>query len=107
MTDLTSGATNYNDGRWYGWNGGECPVHPETIVEVIIVAGAGGERRDRKAETFAWGLYPDHNIVAFRVIKEYKEPREVYKAGGTFFHTRAAAESYTDAPITVFREVME
>ena len=27
--------TNYNDGRWHGWNGGECPVHPETVVVVV------------------------------------------------------------------------
>ena len=35
---LVSRATpepNYNDGRWHGWNGGECPVHPETVVVVV------------------------------------------------------------------------
>lgn len=26
--------TNYNDGKWHGWNGGKCPVHPESIVQV-------------------------------------------------------------------------
>lgn len=23
---------DYNDGKIHGWNGGECPVHPETVV---------------------------------------------------------------------------
>ena len=27
--------TSYNDGKWHGWNGGECPVHPETEVEFV------------------------------------------------------------------------
>ena len=29
------------ENHWYGWNGGECPVHPETTIEAIV------EHRDR------------------------------------------------------------
>ena len=25
----------YNDGKWHGWNGGECPVHPKTVVDYL------------------------------------------------------------------------
>lgn len=27
---------NYNDGTIHGWNGGDCPVHPETVVKVYF-----------------------------------------------------------------------
>ena len=56
-------------GKWIGWNGGECPVHPKAVVEVTY-----GEERDRRlASVFDWNhdLLP---IVAYRVIKEYVEP---------------------------------
>ena len=27
-------------GPWIGWNGGECPVHPETIVDFVANGGS-------------------------------------------------------------------
>lgn len=69
--------TNYNDGKWHGWNGGACPVHPETVVEVQFDT----DRDVEKAKNLEWqhqheGTYSD--IIAFRIIKEYKEPMEVW-----------------------------
>ena len=68
--------TDYNDGKWHGWNGGECPVHPETVVEVVTTEGSG----EGPAVAFVWDKpdYLNNWIVAFRVIKPYREPREVY-----------------------------
>lgn len=66
--------TNYNDGNWHGWNGGECPVHPDTVVEYQCYA-----RGVVKASGLAWehdGTECD--IIAFRVTKEHKEPREFW-----------------------------
>lgn len=66
--------TNYNDGKWHGWNGGECPVHPETVVEVACGDGlARGEAKAHEPWGEGEGTQP---IIAFRVIKEHKEPRE-------------------------------
>jgi hypothetical protein len=31
----------YIEGKWYGWNGGECPVHPEAVVDVAVAATKG------------------------------------------------------------------
>lgn len=70
--------TNYNDGKWHGWNGGECPVHPMTVVKLVVWAGSegggtgvsGGEAGD-----FCWSN-EDTPIIAFRVVKEHREPRE-------------------------------
>ncbi len=83
--------TNYNDGKWHGWNGGECPVHPMTIVAAIY----GGETPDvpetrldgviRLAGQFQSSCW-NHDeiisirskIIAFRVVKEHREPREFW-----------------------------
>jgi len=70
---------NYNDGKWHGWNGGECPVHPETVVEAIFDDGTSNVFRSVKAQAsrkFYWEI--GSTIVAFRVIKEHKEPREFW-----------------------------
>ena len=61
--------TNYNDGDWHGWDGGDCPVHPESMVE------------HRAAYSHIIGPYPAKNNIwgrplLFRVTKEHKEPRE-------------------------------
>ena len=67
--------TNYNDGKWHGWNGGECPVHPKTVVEVLFGDGSGAGEKEN-ASSFGWMVHPIP--VAFRVVKEHKEPREFW-----------------------------
>jgi hypothetical protein len=65
--------TNYNDGKWHGWNGGECPVDPLAVVDVVSINYAGRPERD----TSNYGLAADHcwvhdddgDIIAFRVVK--------------------------------------
>lgn len=70
--------TNYNDGKWHGWNGGECPVHPNTKVDVVYLDPAyvikAAKVRSDTASNFSW-KDEDAPIVAFRVIREYEEPR--------------------------------
>ena len=71
---------NYNDGLWHGWNGGECPVHPEAVVEVLLRSGC----EDGPANVVDW----DHKydpVIAFRVIKEHKEPREFWAVNMTWW----------------------
>lgn len=69
--------TDYNDGQIHGWNGGDCPVHPETVVEYWLRTGTGGGRRE------AGGLLWCHSktagdIIAFCVVKEYVEPKVIW-----------------------------
>jgi len=67
---------NYNDGKWHGWNGGECPVHPESEVECICTSDS------KPVDTWTTRLHagratwdsPSSGIRAFRVVKEHKEP---------------------------------
>ena len=86
--------TNYNDGKIHGWNGGDCPVHPETVVEYWT--------RDRGAcHCNAGDLDWSHcgkgfDIIAFRVVKEYVEPKVIwvneYKTGMISYHTEGEAK---------------
>ncbi len=73
---------NYEVGKWHGWNGGECPVHPETVVEYVMV---DGDKDTACAGAIEWSndIPPDDWIViAFRVIKEHREPREFWICPG-------------------------
>ena len=73
--------TDYNDGKWHGWNGGECPVHPMSEVEAvwhdpkINKAGMTGPRLafEKNGARLAWS-----HVVKFRVVKPYREPREFW-----------------------------
>lgn len=81
--------TNYNDGNWHIWNGGECPVHPETVVEVALTdytpcTGA--------ADQWFWDR-DKSRIIAFRVIKEHKPAREFWLVMSRSGHNVMAAES--------------
>ena len=116
--------TNYNDGNWHGWNGGECPVHPKSVVDArwkhtsidrpLMNAG------DFDRHTWLWGQPGIAEIVAFRVVKEYSEPRECWAYLTHMHDSLADAEAfraqvdaanpgrgYLDTPITHWREVVD
>ena len=69
--------TDYNDGGWHGWNGGARPVHAQTIVEAVWLSGGPFRSEKREAKDFVWDA-PVSGIIAFRVVKEYREPREFW-----------------------------
>jgi hypothetical protein len=66
--------TDYNDGNWHGWNGGDCPVHPQS--EVVFVS------RDELNKWSLVDLNPtpakclafSKDMIAFRVVTPYVEP---------------------------------
>lgn len=73
--------TDYNDGNWHGWNGGECPVHPKTIVQIVWQFTHGDVRdglQEDCAVQWAWGGNENGRIIAFRVVKQHREPREYW-----------------------------
>lgn len=71
--------TNYNDGKWHGWNGGECPVHPDTVVDVVFDSASKKPFYRHAANNIYWenSIGPS-DIIAFRVIKEHRGPREFW-----------------------------
>jgi hypothetical protein len=68
--------TDYNDGKWHGWNGGECPVDPEALVDVVSINYVGSPERDASnyalAADHCWVHDDDGDIIAFRVVKPGK-----------------------------------
>ena len=89
--------TDYNDGKIHGWNGDECPVHPHTLVKVFYKGILSN--LDYKANSLSWKHFNGTgDIVAFQVVKEYKEPLVVwvnmYKNGyGPIYKTEKEAIS--------------
>lgn len=99
--------TDYNDGKWHGWNGGECPVHPKTQVQIQTLGDGGGDATC-EARSFVWNKpdYMGRPIVAFRVVKQHREPREFWlRESGCGVMVSCDPMNRTDA--TLFREVLE
>lgn len=72
--------SDYNDGKIYGWNGGECPVHPQSEVKVWC-RGYTGPVSGVDATDHYWrhGNYDeDRDIIAFQVITPYAEPKVIW-----------------------------
>lgn len=97
--------TDYNDGEWHGWNGGECPVHPKSRVQWTRFTGIGSFGVSHEGECRADDAYwesttPGGHLTGFRVIEEYREPREwwvnEYHSGGFGIHdSKEEADKYT------------
>lgn len=89
---------DYNDGEWHGWDGGECPVHPNSLIEIRTPSGY--HETDRRAGITAWA-----DPKLFRVTKPYVEPpkpREFwvneYPSGlGGVYNSIEAADKCIDA----------
>ena len=83
---------NYNDGNWHGWNGGACPVHLRSEVEIIFLHDFGDIGKETSLAGNAAFTGNGHgDVIAFRVVKEYREPREwwvnLYESGIGAAHT--------------------
>ena len=98
------GMTEYVTGQIYGWNGGKCPVHPDTQVNVWF----RGQRPEFsvKADYFAWkhcdtSFQSNGDIVCFQVITPYAEPKVIWvneyaDGSGTSYSTEEMAKKYAD-----------
>ena len=75
---------DYNNGEVWGWNGGECPVHPKTEVRVWFRGKGSGTSL---ASGFRWNRADlGGDITAFQVVKAYVEPKTIWvneTRGGT------------------------
>lgn len=75
--------TDYNDGKWHGYDGGGCPVDERSIVQIQTASetrlevNKEPESHHREAKSWVWSIDGDGgDIIAFRVTKPYVEPRE-------------------------------
>ena len=63
---------NKSFGEYIGWNGGECPVHPKTVVEIWRRCC---DTYELKAGGLLWGHCNNrYDIICYRVVKEHVEP---------------------------------
>ena len=105
--------TDYNDGLWHGWNGGECPVDLLATVDHIWLFNDGTGSsfvRDTPAGNVAFLGNEYGRMIAFRVTKPaLPKPREWFVSGGNcLWDTYAEAYNACDRgekPIHV-REVL-
>jgi hypothetical protein len=68
---------DYENGEIWGWNGGECPVHTQSKVNVWLRGRSGSV--DSSAEQLWWGHNDDGgDIVCFQVTKPYAEPKTIW-----------------------------
>lgn len=80
--------TNWNDGTIHGWNGGDCPVHPETLVrywlrnmaiatETYRASGLRWTHRDESGDFIIKGahgeFYPCKPDIFEKTYEEVKE----------------------------------
>ena len=91
--------TDYNDGKWHGWNGGECPVDPDAIVDVRYSDAAYDGLIFGKGKDYLWGhVHVSPHIVAFRVTKPAPpKPRECWSYGAHIRDTEAEAIAFRKA----------
>ena len=81
---------DYNYGKIHAWSGGECPVHPDSVVEVTI---HGHGTILRVAGSLRWS-----QPLLFRVTKPYVEPPKPFElwvnvyADGLYGNLRATEE---------------
>jgi len=68
--DITHYRVRFEAGRWYDWDGGECPVEPDVRVEVTL---RNGEVTQAYHNPTGWRwhhveMFQSHDIIRFRII---------------------------------------
>ena len=85
--------TDYNDGKWHGWNGGECPVDLDAEIEIRWAdpkeCANNHSGRAGQWDARCWNDPPLFGqIIAFRVTKPAPpKPREGYVIRQVFYET--------------------
>jgi hypothetical protein len=67
---------DYNDGKWHRWAGGECPVHPSSVVHATYIELGCIHDIESVTGGFIWDSV-HAPIIAFRVTKVHVEPPKV------------------------------
>lgn len=86
----------YELDTWYGWTGGECPVHPEDKVDVIFRTYMGREHKAaiEAAKDLNWDARGLAAIIAFRIVERHKEPEPT----GLVWRKGEDGKEYCDTP---------
>ena len=76
---------NYNDGNWHKWEGGPCPVHPQSEIEGYWQVEATQTGMGAKSAVYIEGLAGKLNfewdcqtrLHLFRVVKKFEKPKVI------------------------------
>lgn len=70
MTSQPPADSPASEGEWIPWSGGECPVAPETIVDVRL-REIPEPYVYRVAKIFDWSVDGEHpfDIIAYRLVQ--------------------------------------
>ena len=107
---------DYSDGNWHLWDGGECPVHPKSIVEYIYHnEDLGIIKKEKLAAGGTKFIDPLdwQHIVKFRVLREHNEhsgPQEIWLRERTTLYGEPDGFHQcdpNDEDARLFREVMD
>lgn len=102
--------TDYNDGNWHGWDGGKCPVHPKSLVRTFFIHNGREPSTQSDGVQSIAGYQAWDCVIAFRVVKEYHEPRDFWIAdikGWKFSSAREAKAAFPGCDPIHVREVTE
>lgn len=98
MTDKPEIAGYDKINHWYGWNGGECPVHPETVVRVRHLDDSDYTQPANKS--WGWGgVDSAHTIFAFQIIRPYVPPPATVKREVALYRGHSAFVADTGEPL--------
>ena len=79
--NVTGDKIDLNDGKWHGWNGGDCPVHPNSVVEIVYTRMNGTKQEAIYASSCGTNVEWENcgycDIVAFRVTEPYTELKAI------------------------------
>ena len=102
--------TDFNDGEWHGWNGGDCPVHPDSVVQTQLADETRLDVIEETADCFFPAANLDweskcarYSIIAFRVVTPYVEPVKplerwvIYSRGVPWAHYNNRSDAELDA----------
>lgn len=100
---------DYNDGKVYGWNSGECPVHPQSVVRYWLREGVVGTDLALKLGWEWEDSFAEYDIIAFQVLKQYVEPKTIwvneYQSGTLAYDTKEEADK--NAGYSVIRKAVK
>jgi hypothetical protein len=69
-------AHKYEEGKWYMWGGGECPLHPQDVVKVKVFNTINGCVEVYGVNTISktWTHTYSSRVFAFKITKKYTPP---------------------------------
>ena len=94
-------------GPWIKWHGGECPVPPDTLVEVKF--RRGDSTSEHPASDYCWRHYgEDHDTVEYRTVTEQPDldaAEQLLRANG--YNVVPPVKPLTFEDVTPIKEALE